>query len=294
MKYSIIKTFLFALSLSFLSCHTGRGRAFIATHHSSYAEATIEATTENDIESTSENTITDIDSGKKIEIPNGRAGVSSIILCREGYTVSYNKDTRTPNWVAWHLTADHTDGPVQRKGITFQPDQEVPSPQVDTHDYTRSGYDRGHMCPAGDNRWSVKAMEQSFLMTNICPQDHSLNSGLWNRIEEQCRSWAQAYGDVYIVCGPIYFNQKHVSIGTHKVQVPETFFKVVLCLRGIPKAIGFICRNVSGKGHKKIEYVNSIDEVERITGIDFFPQLPDRIETQVEKRANPSEWSMTN
>ena len=188
------------------------------------------------------------------------------------------------------MTDSHTGGKVKRSGITFHADEDVPEPRVDTYDYMRSGFDRGHMCPAGDNRWSQLAMEQSFLMTNVCPQNPALNSGLWNTIEVQCREWAKRYGDVYIVCGPIYFNQKHKTIGMNKVQVPEAFFKVVLCMDGEPKAIGFICRNVSAKGHKKTDYVNSVDEVERITGINFFPKLPDDIEQRVERYADYSEW----
>ena len=226
-----------------------------------------------------------------LEIPISKANVPSLLLYREGYTTSYNVDTRTPNWVAWHLTANHTNGPVKRNGINFQADEEVPEPRVDTYDYMRSGYDRGHMCPAGDNHWSQKAMEQSFLMTNVCPQIPALNSGLWNTIEKQCRTWAQEYSDVYIVCGPIYFNQKHKTIGKNKVQVPEAFFKVVLRLKGEPKAIGFICRNASAKGHKKTDYVNSVDEVERITGMNFFSQLPDDIEQQIEGQADIKEWN---
>ena len=226
-----------------------------------------------------------------LEIPISKANVPSLLLYREGYTTSYNVDTRTPNWVAWHLTANHTNGPVKRNGINFQADEEVPEPRVDTYDYMRSGYDRGHMCPAGDNHWSQKAMEQSFLMTNVCPQIPALNSGLWNTIEKQCRTWAQEYGDVYIVCGPIYFNQKHKTIGKNKVQVPEAFFKVVLCLKDEPKSIGFICRNVSAKGRKKTDYVNTVDEVERITGMDFFSQLHDNIEQQIEGHADIKEWN---
>ena len=226
-----------------------------------------------------------------LEIPISKANVPSLLLYREGYTTSYNVETRTPNWVAWHLTANHTNGPAKRNGINFQADEEVPEPRVDTYDYMRSGYDRGHMCPAGDNHWSQKAMEQSFLMTNVCPQIPALNSGLWNTIEKQCRTWAQEYSDVYIVCGPIYFNQKHKTIGKNKVQVPEAFFKVVLRLKGEPKAIGFICRNASAKGHKKTDYVNSVDEVERITGMDFFSQLPDDIEQQIEGQADIKDWN---
>ena len=164
------------------------------------------------------------------------------------------------------------------------------APRVDTYDYMRSGYDKGHMCPAGDNHWSQKAMEQSFLMTNICPQEPALNSGLWNTVEKLCRTWAEQYGDVYIVCGPIYFNRKHKTIGKNKVQVPEAFFKVVLRLKDEPKGIGFICRNASAKGHKKTDYVNTVDEVERITGMDFFSQLPDNIEQVIESQANIKEW----
>ena len=226
-----------------------------------------------------------------LEIPTSKANVPSLLLYREGYTTSYNVDTRTPNWVAWHLTANHTNGPAKRKGIIFQADEDIPAPRVDTYDYMRSGYDRGHMCPAGDNHWSQKAMEQSFLMTNICPQVPALNSGLWNTIEKQCRTWAQVYGDVYIVCGPIYFNQKHKTIGKNKIQVPEAFFKVVLRLKDEPKAIGFICRNASAKGRKKTDYINSVDEVERITGMDFFSQLPDDIEQQIEGQADIKDWN---
>ena len=97
-----------------------------------------------------------------LEIPIGKANTPSLILYREGYTTSYNAATRTPNWVAWHLTSDHTNGPIKRKGITFQADEEIPAPRVDTYDYMRSGYDRGHMCPAGDNHWSQKSNGTEF------------------------------------------------------------------------------------------------------------------------------------
>lgn len=223
-------------------------------------------------------------------LPTTPADAAAVLLKKAGYTTSYNTETKNPNWVAWHLTAEHTDGPYKRKGIEFHPDEDAPEPRVDTYDYMRSGFDRGHMCPAADNRWSEKAMEDCFLMTNMCPQIHSLNSGLWNTLEGQCRKWAQEYGDVYVVSGPIFLNEQHKKIGKNKVWVPEAFFKVVLCLSGKPKAIGFICRNRSAKGRKKTDFVNSIDEVERITGIDFFPALPDDIERTVEASADYSAW----
>lgn len=146
------------------------------------------------------------------------------------------------------------------------------------------------MCPAGDNKWSEKAMEDCFRITNMCPQDGGLNRGMWNSIEQQCRAWTKKYGKVYVVCGPIYLNQQHRKIGKNKVVVPEAFFKVVLCMEGTPKAIGFICRNQSQKGKKKTDFINTIDDVERITGYDFFSKLPDDIEDKVEAHADINEW----
>ena len=211
------------------------------------------------------------------------------LLRRVGYVVSYNPETHIPNWVAWQLTEAHTTGPYKRKGIEFQEDNEAEGVKVNTFDYSRSGYDRGHMCPSGDNKWDKTAQEQSFLMTNICPQDHNLNVGDWNEMENQCRKWAKQYGQIYIGAGPILYRQKHKTIGTARVVVPEAFFKVVLCMAGTPKAIGFIYKNVGGNRPKDY-YVNTIDEVERITGIDFFSALPDDIEKKVEAESNLSDW----
>lgn len=208
---------------------------------------------------------------------------SGTIKRRFAYTVSYNHGTRQPNWVAWTLTRAHASGKLKRGD--FEDDMDMPSPKGTKADYFNTGFDRGHMCPAGDNKWSQKAMDECFLMTNMCPQNHSLNAGVWNTIEQQCRNWAKQYGKVYIVCGPIFLNKQHRKLGKNKVVVPDAFFKVVLHTGNNPQAVGFICRNQSQKGRKKTEFVNSVDEVERITGYDFFPQLPDDVEKRVEAKA---------
>lgn len=218
-------------------------------------------------------------------------GTPAQILANKAYVSSFNNTTLMPNWVAWKLAGTHVNGGADRKKHAFTPDSRVDEAyRVTTHDYVRSGYDRGHMCPAADNKWSDEAMTQSFLMTNICPQDHGLNVGDWNEMENQCRRWASKYGEVYVLCGPILLRGKHKRIGKeHKVTVPEAFFKVVLCLEGTPKGIGFIYRNEDGD-RPKGDYVNSIDQVERITGFDFFPSLPDDVERTVEARADLAEW----
>jgi endonuclease G len=123
----------------------------------------------------------------------------------------------------------------------------------------------------------------------MCPQNGSLNSGLWNKIERDCRKWAKKYGDVYIVCGPILLNKDHETIGLNKVVVPEAFFKVVLRMNPKPAAIGFVIRNNEGK-KKRDQFVNTVDDVERITGYDFFPALPDDIEDAVGATARIEDW----
>lgn len=225
----------------------------------------------------------------KLVMQTSPEGTPEQILKRTGYVTSYNKTTLLPNWVAWHLTAERTKGSAKRSDVDFAEDNEVPEPRATDWDYYNSGYDRGHMCPAADNKWSKKAMEESFFFTNMCPQNSNLNRGDWNEMEMACRKWAKKYGGIYIVCGPILYKGKHKTIGKNKVVVPEAFFKVVLRTGDDPQAIGFIYKNTSGN-RPKDSYVNTVDEVERITGIDFFPSLPDDVENKVEATADIANW----
>ena len=225
----------------------------------------------------------------KLVMQTSPKGTPEQILKRTGYVASYNKATLLPNWVAWHLTAERTEGSAKRSGVDFAEDTEVPEPRATDWDYYNSGYDRGHMCPAADNKWSKKAMEESFHFTNMCPQNGKIKRGDWNEMELACRKWAKKYGDLYIVCGPILYKGKHKTIGKNKVVVPEAFFKVVLRTGDNPQAIGFIYKNTSGN-RPKDSYVNTVDEVERITGIDFFPSLPDDVEKNVEATADIANW----
>lgn len=213
------------------------------------------------------------------------------ILYRTGYVTSYNRDNRIPNWVAWRLTKAHTYGNVSREDMKFEEDREVPSPRAAYWDYYNTGYDRGHMCPAADNKWSQKAMQESFLMTNICPQNTVLNAGDWNELEIQCRKWARRYGSINIVCGPILYKGAHKRIGKSKVVVPEAFFKVVMREGKNPKAIAFIYKNREGN-RPKGDYVNTVDQLERITGMDFFSSLPDDVEQKMEAEAELSDWGL--
>ncbi len=214
------------------------------------------------------------------------------IVVHTGYRLSFNRETLCPNWVAWELTANETEGRVQRSN-DFRPDEMLPYRyQVTTDDYKHSGYDRGHMCPSADMKWSSTAQSECFFMSNICPQTHALNAGGWEKVERACRRWAKREGKVYIVCGPIFNDaRKQLYIGKSvKIRVPNAFFKVVLSLKkGEEKAIGFYFTNRDGKQNMG-DATKTVDEIEKITGMDFFPQLNDALERRVEAQNNLSLW----
>lgn len=248
-----------------------------------------------------------------VEIPRLTEPMPEQILVREGYTASYNKNTKCPNWVAWHLTKEHTDGPYNRKGVPYYDetgnaigigpvnpdnqrggyflDRESEIPRQLLTDWFNNEYrmTHGHLCPAADNKWSKAAMNQSFLLTNMCPQEGRLNGGAWQKLEDKCRTWAKQYGDIYIVAGPVYNGKISRTIGASKVAVPDAFFKVVLCLKGTPKAIGFIYTNDTSR-QSMSDAVRSVDAVEEITSIDFFYSLADDVETVIERQSNLNNW----
>ena len=217
----------------------------------------------------------------QLEIPKTIEKRNEIVIKHLGYTVSYNNFYKTPNWVAWELTRKETEGEEGRTN-RFLPDPELPEPRVTTSDYTNSGYDRGHMAPAADMKWSKQAMKESFYMSNICPQNRKLNRDDWGDLEESCRKWAEKYGTVHIACGPIYDTKSPKRIGKSRVAVPDRFFKVVLIYnRKNPMAMGFLFDNRAHHQNLK-NYMVTVDKIEEETGLDFFPKVPDSIEKRIE------------
>ena len=286
--FIIVLVSFLSLTILIVSCRQHRTPKSITFKRVSKSEVTVSDKTEDSASETSRENILLVDSLFSICVPAPLSDGSEQIIHRKAYFLSYNKETKLPNWVAWHLTSEHTNGPYTRLNVYIE-DISVPLPRATEDDYRGAPWTHGHMCPAGDNKWDKKAMRESNLLTNICPQSAGLNSGLWNKIEQDCRNWAKHFGDLYIVCGPVLLNQEHETIGDNKVVVPEAFFKVILCLQGKPKAIGYIVRNNEGK-KKRDSFINTIDDVERITGYDFFPSLLDSIEEKVEAYANLDDW----
>lgn len=213
----------------------------------------------------------------------------SVIKEYAGFTVNFNPKNKTPNYVAWILQGHETEGATARSN-NFWTDREVEG-CPDTRDYSRSGYDRGHMCPAGEQKWSNEAMNHSFVMANICPQKHELNTGAWKTLEDKERVWAKRDSAIVIVAGPIYDSSDKETIGKNKVRVPSAFFKVLLAPYAEPmRAIGFVYPNMKCEGNMQA-YAVSVDDVEKITGMDFFAALPDEIENNIEASVPFKDWN---
>lgn len=225
-----------------------------------------------------------------LEMPQTHEG--ELIVRHTGYVLSYNSETNCPNWVAWELTRSEAKARGNRNPDFYADPSVERRSQVTTEDYIGSGYTRGHMCPSADMRWSTKAQHDCFYMTNMCPQKKELNAESWEWLENSCRRWAIQEGSVYIVCGPVFNAGRKVrTIGRdHKVRVPDGFFKVVLSLKhGDEKAIGFYYAN--NDREQTMESASlTVDEVESLTGFDFFYQVDKAVEERVEKSCNLRAW----
>lgn len=227
--------------------------------------------------------------GDELTTVLGNPNQKCVEIDYKGFTVGFNPEMHIPNWVAWELTKEETYGTTPRYNI-FSGDPDVKG-SAEKWDYNYSGYDRGHMAPAGDMKWSEEVMMNTFYMTNICPQAKSLNTGTWKRLEEKCREWARSTGSLIIICGPVLTDEITEYIGDNMVAVPERFFKVILSPESKPmRGIGFIMPNGSVPGGLQ-KAAMSIDEVEAITGHDFFSALPDSIESAVEAQKDYHYWS---
>ena len=217
-------------------------------------------------------------------------GTSSQIIRHPGHTLSYNNNWRLPNWVAYELTREETDGNVERTDW-FDEDPQVHGTRVRHSDYTNSGFDRGHMAPAGDMKWDKQAMIASFYMSNICPQVHALNAGIWNTLENKVRTWAKRDSAIIIVSGPIV-PQQHMTIGRNNVAVPTHFYKIIASpYNNSPRGIAFIMPNEDCE-LPLYKYAVTIDSVESRTGIDFLYNLPDSLENYIEQNYDLKAWQL--
>jgi len=226
----------------------------------------------------------------KLEIP--KTNSKDIVISHTGFSLLYNEIHEQSSWVAYQLTAEETNKLYERTD-KFIPDPKVKSGTANNKDYAGSGYDRGHLAPASDMGWSATTIAESFYYSNMSPQNPGFNRGVWKRLEELLRTWAIENKSVYIVTGPVLTSGLK-SIGPNKVTVPNYFYKVIMDYSepGI-KGIGFIIPNI-GSSEPLYNYAVTIDSVEKYTGLNFYPLLPDEQEDIIEKSFCIKCWSWKN
>ena len=234
---------------------------------------------------------------KSIKLPEGaelpvcKSKRTEQIIRHKGYTVSYNSDYRVANWVAYELTREEAQSDKAERKNKFVIDPDVKGATAINEDYTGTGYDRGHLAPAADMKWSLQAMQESFYLSNITPQKPKLNRGIWKDLEEQCRLWALDNGALLIATGPV-LKPELKRMGKNRVAIPKQFYKVVCMIRDNQyEAVGFLFENRDYGSMPLQKMMIPVDSVESVTGIDFFPALPDDIEQRVEAKVNPNAWS---
>lgn len=211
------------------------------------------------------------------------------IITHSSKTISFSEEKKQAYWVAYQLIP--SEGIKIKRTNKFIADPEITKAnQASNSDYKKSGYDKGHLAPAADMNWSIKAMTESFYFSNMSPQKPQFNRGIWKKLEELVRKWAIKYGNVYIATGPI-LDSFIEYIGNGKIGAPSYFYKAVLFYSPPkpPKAIAFILKN-EASSFSLSHFVVSINELEKRTQIDFFYQLPDDVENTVESNANFEKW----
>ena len=210
------------------------------------------------------------------------------IVTHAYYTLSYSETHEQAEWVSYELRKQHlTKNNFKRP--YFVEDRSVKTKSADWRNYKNSGYDRGHLCPAGDRGFSYDAYHETFLTSNISPQNHDFNAGIWNRLERKVRFWAEKYDGVYVITGGVLKNGLNV-IGEEEISVPQEFYKIVVDVseEGY-KVIAFLIPNRS-TDKSFYEYAVTIDTIENKTGIDFFSSLSEDIERELESSNNLIHW----
>ena len=214
-------------------------------------------------------------------------GMSDTLVRYDAFDVHFNAERGIANCTVYEFVVNELNGTVERSG-EFMQDSSVkgcPSPQ----DYAGSGMHRGHLVPAADLKWSDVAMRQSFLLTNVCPMHRALNEGGWAKLEEKVREWTARDSALLVFTGPVV-SDGDTTLASGRVKVPSSYFKVVLapCVKPM-RAIAFIYPNGHSSGRLQ-QYAVSVDEVERRTGLDFFPSLPVHDQQQIESPVNLDAW----
>ncbi|MEI8048747.1 MAG: DNA/RNA non-specific endonuclease [Bacteroidota bacterium] len=208
------------------------------------------------------------------------------------YRLCYSEADEQAKWVAYKLTAAQVNNKLCERTDDFRVDPNVKTGSATLDDYKGSGYDRGHLCPAADRHFSCDAMSETFFMSNMSPQSPSFNRGIWGKLESKVRDWAVLYNEVFVVTGPILNGQKLGAIGENQVTVPKYYFKTLLKNDGKAwTCIAMVLPNEAGN-RQWGDYAITVDSLEKLTSVDFYPGLPDSVENVIEAQKNLSKWDL--
>lgn len=211
------------------------------------------------------------------------------VVKHQYYTLSYNEVHEQAEWVAYELKKSYIKNNDFKRPF-FIADAKVTTGSADWRNYKNTNYDKGHLCPAGDMEFALDAYNDTFFTSNISPQVRNFNNGVWNRLEQKVRYWAVKYDGVYVVTAGV-LESSLLKIGKEKVSVPKVFYKILVANSGANlRMIGFLVPNLESNA-PLYSFVVSVDYIEKMTGIDFFPQLNDNIENQLEKNNDYKNWS---
>jgi len=212
---------------------------------------------------------------------------TAVIIHHSGFILEYAEKYEQAKWVSEILTRNHLQNPViTRSGSSFKEDPAVPTGSATPVEYKHTGYDRGHLAPAADMKWSKETMHDCFYMSNMSPQEPSFNRGIWSKLEDAVRKWGIEKDTLYVVTGGILHNGLK-TIGYH-IAVPDSFYKVILDLKN-HEGIGFILKN-EGSQLPLNSFVVPIDSVEKYSGVDFYSALPDSLEDEIESHVDREKW----
>jgi endonuclease G len=210
------------------------------------------------------------------------------IIFHTYYALSYSEKDEQAEWVAYKLTYKNIDGNIKRTN-NFKADKWVKTESAQLSDYYKSGYDRGHLAPAGSMKIDKTSMKESFFMSNMSPQKPGFNRGIWKRLEEKVRYWTSINDSVFVVTGPILDNPLG-TIGDNEVTIPRAYYKTLLGYKnGKAKGLAFIMPNEKSNT-SLYKFVVSINDVEEITGIDFYHNIDKEVQDKVEKNKDVKVW----
>jgi endonuclease G len=215
------------------------------------------------------------------------SSTSNVIVKHEFYSLSYKEEFEQAEWVAYELKLPKAKTKFKRPYFTADP--KVISQSADWKNYRKSGFDKGHLCAAADMKVSKKAFNDTFYTSNISPQKHNFNNGIWNRLEDKTRFWAVNKGSLFVVTGGV-LSSGLPTIGYEKVAIPEYFYKILCSNKnGKLKIIAFLIPHKQSQAGI-YDFVVAVDEVEKRTGIDFFKNLEDSLENELESKKDIKGW----